>query len=145
VKHYFAIVSLLSYVFFGGVYFAKIESYNNPKKIEFCEIVNNPQEYDGREITFVADYRQVFMLGDLLSDPACDDHVIYVSTANDPVSSKIRDKIYAELKDIDGGSTSVGRFKFVGFWRKNPSKSGVPIKGLVQGYTMLIRSAKVIK
>ena len=139
------IVSVSVFFFLVGTDRSVAQASNYSKKVEFCEIANHPEKFEGRTITFVADYNWVFMVGDLLSDASCNEHVIIVSTADTPDSTKIRDKIYRELKDIDGGLTRVGRFRFVGLWKKNPSEKNERIKNLVLGYTMIIESAEVIK
>ena len=110
--------------------------------VQFCEIFRTPDKYVNKKIRFVADYSSGFMQPDFLSHPDCYESIIIPALdVNDTRSADVEKMITKNLRHMDDGISSKGKFVFAGYLRKDLVSGCLPINGLLQNYTMIIQSA----
>ena len=115
------------------------KSVDKKDRPSLCEIISHPDKYVGKEIKFFFVFCSGLWVTDLLSDPDCKDRLIEPSFRD----KAFRDKIYKKSKKDGDGISKSGRFLFTGTLKKNPGDGGLPIRGLLQGYTMKLKSFSV--
>ena len=114
------------------------------KVVDFCDIAKRPEKYVDRKVKFIANLAEGLMQPKLLSDSKCKEHVLMVSfiEVEDSTSHSVKEYIEKNLKESNENSSSGAKFMFTGYLRKDPNSNHVSIKGLLQGHTMIISSAR---
>ena len=143
-KHYLQwIMLIVGLVTIQGSVLAqcKVAKMDRPS---ICEIAKHPDKYVGKKIEFFAVFSSGLMAPALLSDPDCDERVIWPSVDGDYKKYEaFIEKIDKSLKKEEDSIFESGRFLFTGTLKKNPLGGRSPIKGLLQGYSMMLESACV--
>jgi hypothetical protein len=115
-----------------------------PGKVQtVCDIVRSPQTYVGKTIRFVGVFESPFGGPDLLSHSDCDQTLLLASfDSKDEDSIALRERIVEQLEDDGTQLLLRGDFIFSGTLLKNRVSGHTPIKGLLQNYTLIIKSAE---
>jgi len=139
-KYMLYVLAVVLLAFPGGL---SAESKEEVVKVtRLCDMINQPEKYEDREVKFVADFYSGFMQYELLSDPNCSEKLLLPSFESpDGTISTARETIDKALKDQRYNVSLQATFVFTGILKKNAVRGVYPIKGLLQGYTMILISA----
>ena len=131
-------VASISLVLFA---YGSILAQSQPSKRKIttpCDIISSPEKYVGKKVRFVAVFKSGFMQPAVLTHASCNQS--FIEPSYDGI---IVEKIIKNLKDDGSGLLQSAEFMFTGILRKDVVSVHVPIKGLLQNYMMIIKSAKV--
>lgn len=107
----------------------------------FCLIAQNPKNYKGKMVQTTAIYQTSLMGQTLLLDSSCEEisMLFAIDCDKKEVCDEIKSKIEEALKSNQDSITQKVEITFIGVLKKNKHKGVVPIKGVLQNYTMHIK------